>query len=203
MLHNGEIFKKRKSQKSPQNFTRGTHSREFVVKCVNKGENCRADACFHFSLTLPLYLHLILPIQPFYIFITGVGNAKTIRAISGIWGRCINPQNTTTHLVKKKKKHFPPFTLPDFSTCTVEAFNILIETVILDQFPYCKASEHTSKRKPSRATHHPHINSIRSIITFQSTYKKTARLQHSGSEECEIFQGFSFPLTFLERVQQE
>lgn len=24
----------------------------------------------------PLYLHLILPIQPFYIFITGVGNAK-------------------------------------------------------------------------------------------------------------------------------
>lgn len=34
--------------------------------------------CFHFSITLPLYLHLILPIQPFYIFITGVGNAKTI-----------------------------------------------------------------------------------------------------------------------------
>lgn len=44
----------------------------------------QADACFHSSLTLPQHLHLILPIQPFYIFITGVGNAKTIRAPSAI-----------------------------------------------------------------------------------------------------------------------
>lgn len=53
----------------------------------------RADTVFSFHSRPPLYLHLILPIQPFYIFITGVGNAKTIRAISAISGRCIKPPN--------------------------------------------------------------------------------------------------------------
>lgn len=59
------------------------------------------------SLTLPLYLHLILPIQPFYIFITGVGNAKTIRAISTIGGITgplrEKPQNTHTQKEGGKK----------------------------------------------------------------------------------------------------
>lgn len=53
----------------------------------------QADKVFSFHSRPPLYLHLILPIQPFYIFITGVGNAKTIRAISAISGRCIKPPN--------------------------------------------------------------------------------------------------------------
>lgn len=53
----------------------------------------QADTVFSFHSRPPLYLHLILPIQPFYIFITGVGNAKTIRAISAISGRCIKPPN--------------------------------------------------------------------------------------------------------------
>ena len=61
------------------------------------------------SLTLLLYLHLILPIQPFYIFITGVGNAKTIRAISTIGGitgplREKKKKKHKTHAHKKKKK---------------------------------------------------------------------------------------------------
>lgn len=81
------------------------------------------------SLTLPLYLHLILPIQPFYIFITGVGNAKTIRAISTIGGITgplrEKPQNTHTQKEGEKKNHLTPSLSADLyllSCCSFYTF---------------------------------------------------------------------------------
>lgn len=62
-----------KSERSPQNFTGEPHFEGISGTFGKAVAKLQADACFHFSVTLPLYLHLILPIQPFYIFITGVG----------------------------------------------------------------------------------------------------------------------------------
>lgn len=75
-----------KSRESLQNFTAGPLFDWICSRIGKQMQKLQADACFHASLPLPQHSHLILPIQPFYIFITGVGNAKTIPAPSAIWG---------------------------------------------------------------------------------------------------------------------
>lgn len=167
------------------------------------------------SLTLPLYLHLILPIQPFYIFITGVGNAKTIRAISTIGGITgplrEKPQNTHTHQ-KEEKKITWHLHCQRISTCSAAAAFIRFDWKNRFQsILHHKAADETSKARSHTHTHtihsHESIDFDRlslSIQLIKQTNKQTRRTPAVGVKYFKHFSiFFPFSLTFLERVQQE
>lgn len=145
MPTDGSDASKKKLRESLQNFTAGPLFDWICSKIGKQMLKLQADACFHPSLTLPQHLHLILPIQPFYIFITGVGNAKTIPAPSAIWGRWIK---TTKRSSSKKRKitskfplHHPPSSFG----------NILIESRFRLN-SHLKAADVPSRHEPRMST---------------------------------------------------
>ena len=153
------------------------------------------------SLTLLLYLHLILPIQPFYIFITGVGNAKTIRAISTIGGitgplreKKKKTQNTRTQ--KEEEKITWHLHCQQISTCSAAAAFIRFDWKNRFQsIPHHKAADETSKARSHTHIHTPSTatNQLISIdyhfpFNLYKTNKQTNK--QDSTSWCEYFKHF-------------
>lgn len=147
----------------------------------------QAGTVFSFHSRPPLYLHLILPIQPFYIFITGVGNAKTIRAISAISGRCIKPPNI-------RQNYFPPLLLQIiylFSCVHPKAF--WSKQSFLNQFFITSPPMAHQSASPTRH-HGKETIHFALILTFLSTYTQQGSItQRARCKYLKDFLSF-FPL---------
>lgn len=147
-------------QKKKKLYKRATFWGECVRKLPINLCNCRPLHVFISVSTLPLYLHLILPIQPFYIFITGVGNAKTIRAISTICEirvRCIKPLH-----IQVKKKHFTPLLSHIFYLLNAEALCIfflnLNDLLFFQQITHYKILDDAPKSKSHKSSKPSHAS---------------------------------------------
>lgn len=154
--------------------------------------------------SLLLYLHLILPIQPFYIFITGVG--RLMRKQSAPSGPLHGTDTHLTTQTKKNLKHKNHFAL--VTTCgsaaAAAASRILIERIIFSPpinspitrlIPIRHQSSSQTRMHACKHTHamHPFFNTTFSLFTQLKNSACTVRNIHL----------FLSPLTFLERVQQE
>lgn len=165
MLHNESVKISKITRIQPLSKKKKLYKRAtFWGECVRKLPinlcNCRPLHVFISVSTLPLYLHLILPIQPFYIFITGVGNAKTIRAISTICEirvRCIKPLH-----IQVKKKHFTPLLSHIFYLLNAEALCIfflnLNDLLFFQQITHYKILDDAPKSKSHKSSKPSHAS---------------------------------------------
>lgn len=173
----------KKSRESLQNFTAGPLFDWICSKIGKQMLKLQADACFHPSLTLSQHLHLILPIQPFYIFITGVGNAKTIPAPSAIWGRWIKTTNRSSNKKRKITSQFP------LHYPSSRAFgNILIESRFR-LIPHLKAADVPSRQEPRMSTTIANKTHFHHSSLFSQLLNKQ---QESGAQDGEYLRRFLF-----------